>query len=86
MTSPYGNMSAASVRSRPGACSWYHGAVFVDTRVAHANARIVPAATALRKVLSSRMWALVTPWRETISRAWAGVYAFEGVWGSVRGG
>jgi hypothetical protein len=34
MTRPMGNMRAPAVRIRPGACSWYHGAVLVESRTA----------------------------------------------------
>jgi len=52
---------------RPGALSWYHGAVFVLKAAAHANARRQPAMKALAKILSIRMFALATPAREQIS-------------------
>lgn len=35
ITRPMGNMRAPAVRIRPGACSWYQGAVSVERRAAH---------------------------------------------------
>jgi hypothetical protein len=68
MTKPYGNTSAAIVLRRPGAFSWYHGAVFVEMSVAHAKDKIMPAEQALRKLLSMRIYAFLTPMRDTSSK------------------
>ena len=77
MTNPYGKNSAEIVLIKPGAFSWYHGALLVLREVAHANARRAPAETELKKTLSSRMFPFTTPARETISMVCAGVYALE---------
>jgi len=68
ITRPYGNTSAAIVLIRPGAFSWYHGEVLVEMSVAHAKDKIMPAEQALRKLLSTRIYAFLTPMRETISK------------------
>jgi len=41
MTKPIGNMRAPAVRIRPGACSWYHGAVLVESRTAQMDGKFV---------------------------------------------
>lgn len=48
----------------PGAFSWYHGDEFVLNSAAQANERRHPAMKELKKILSIRMLALVTPARE----------------------
>jgi hypothetical protein len=41
MTKPMGNMRAPAVRIRPGACSWYHGAVLVESKTAQLDGKFV---------------------------------------------
>jgi hypothetical protein len=73
MHRPYGKIKAAIVRIRPGAFSWYHGAVLVLKTDAQANDNSMPAMTADMKILSMRILALATPARETSSAVSAGV-------------
>jgi hypothetical protein len=64
-----GNIRAPIMRINPGAFSWYHGAVLVLRDAAHANAKIAPAMTELKNILSIRILALLTPAREHCSVA-----------------
>jgi hypothetical protein len=80
MTKPYGNTSAAIVLMSPGAFSWYQGAVLVEMSVAHAKDKIMPAEQALRKLLSIRICAFLTPIRDTSSKDSWGVYALFDEW------
>ena len=75
VTRPHGNTTAPSIRIKPGAFSWYQGAVFVLSVAAHAKARMQPAITELKKILSGRMLAFVFPAREHCSVASFGEYA-----------
>jgi hypothetical protein len=72
-TRPKGKMIAPIILINPGAFSWYHGAVFVMRSAAQANERRQPAMKELKKILSTRMLALVTPAREQISVVSLGV-------------
>ena len=36
-----GDMRAPAMRIRPGACSWYHGAVLVESRTAQLDGKFV---------------------------------------------
>jgi hypothetical protein len=41
MTKLIGNMRAPAVRIRPGACSWYHGAVLVESRTTQLHGKLL---------------------------------------------
>ena len=72
-TRPKGKITAPIILISPGAFSWYQGAVIVDRRAAQANDRRQPAIKELKKILSIRMFALLTPAREHISDVSFGV-------------
>lgn len=74
MTRPRGKTMAATVLIRPGALSWYQGAVLVMSDTAAAKARRAPAMKELKKILSMRMLALYTPARDTSSIVSLGEY------------
>jgi hypothetical protein len=64
---PNGKMTAPIILIRPGAFSWYQGAVCVLSDAAHAKAKSIPARTELMNILSRRMLAFATPDREQSS-------------------
>jgi len=72
-TSPNGKINAAIILISPGAFSWYHGAVLTTSTAAQAKDSKQPAMKALKKTLSMRMLAFVTPAREQSSTVSLGV-------------
>ena len=75
ITRPRGKTPAPINLMRPGAFSWYQGAVMAVRETAQPNERRQPAETAERKTLSGRIFPLLTPVLEMSSIVSAGVYA-----------
>ncbi|KAH9810093.1 hypothetical protein Tdes44962_MAKER01065 [Teratosphaeria destructans] len=76
VTSPNGKMRAPIIRIKPGAFSWYHGAVFVDSRAAHAKAKRHPAMKELKNILSSLMSVIVSQSTATVRYVDDSILAF----------
>lgn len=70
---PHGKINAPSSVITPGAFSWYHGATVTDRVHAQARARRHPAMKELKKTLSTRILAFMTPAREHSSVVSLGV-------------
>jgi len=64
---PMGKRPAAMVLIRPGAFSWYQGAVLVERVMAHPKPRRGPASTLFHQSLSRRVLAFFWPTRERSS-------------------
>lgn len=75
ITSPIGNIRAPAVLISPGACSWYHGAVSVESMTAQPNPSRGPVMTELKNNLSRRVCAFLVPIRLTSSTVCWGVKA-----------
>ena len=58
ITRPMGKTIAEIILIKPGAFSWYHGALLVMRDTAAAKARSAPAMNELKKILSMRILAL----------------------------
>lgn len=67
LTSPNGKIRAPIIRIKPGAFSWYQGAVSVLKRAAQAKESRQPAIKDDARILSMRMFAIMTPAREQSS-------------------